>query len=221
MSEPIPSATVVLLRDTPSGMKVLLLRRNSDIAYGGSWVFPGGRIDAHEFEAAAGDTLKAARLAAVRETAEEASVIITDQNLQYFAHWTTPVAKPKRFSTWFFLATVSEKAVQIDGDEIHEFEWQTPENALAAQIEGRIELPPPTFVTLTQLLPFRQVDAALNHFRALPPLELQPVLLKSAEGLVYLYNGDVGYATSDPLAVGPRHRLLQPKNGLWQYVREI
>lgn len=221
MSEPIPSATVVLLRDTPSGMKVLLLRRNSDIAYGGSWVFPGGRIDPHEFEAAAGDTLQAARLAAVRETAEEACVTITESDLLFFAHWTTPVVRPKRFSTWFFLAPVNEKAVQIDGGEIHDYEWHTPEKALAAQREGRIEVPPPTFVTLTQLLPFNRVDAALQYFRSVPPLQLQPVLLKTPDALVYLYNGDAGYPAADPTATGPRHRLLQPKSGPWQYLREI
>lgn len=220
MSQPIPSATVVLVRDTPSGMKVLLLHRNSDIAYGGSWVFPGGRIDAHEFEQAGDDPLQAARLAAVRETAEEASIRITEQDLVYFAHWTTPVVRPKRFSTWFFLAPVSDKAVQIDGGEIHAFEWHTPEQALAAQREGRIELPPPTFVTLTQLLPFRQVESALQHFRTAPPVELQPVMLKTPEGVVYLYNGDAGFAAADPTLPGPRHRLLQPKNAPWQYLYE-
>ena len=221
MSEPIPSATVVLLRDTPSGMKVLLLRRNSDIAYGGSWVFPGGRIDPHEFESAGQDALQAAKLAAVRETAEEADVRIGENDLVFISHWTTPIVRPKRFSTWFFLAPVNEKAVQVDGGEIDDFEWHTPEQALAAQREGRIELPPPTFVTLIQLRPFSKVDTALQHFRAAPLLNLQPKLLKTADGLVYLYNGDAGYEAGDPAATGPRHRLLQPKAGPWQYLREI
>lgn len=221
MSEPIPSATVVLLRDTPSGMKVLLLRRNSDIAYGGSWVFPGGRIDAHEFEAARQDALQAARLAAVRETAEEASVRINEQDLLYFSHWTTPVVRPKRFSTWFFLATVNEKTVQIDGGEISAFEWHTPEKALQAQREGRIELPPPTFVTLTQLQPYQETRAALSHFRTAPPLHIQPAVAMTPDGLVFLYNGDAGFATADPAVPGARHRLVQPKNGPWQYLCEL
>lgn len=221
MSEPIPSATVVLLRDTPSGMKVLLLRRNSDIAYGGSWVFPGGRIDAHEFEQAGADALHAARLAAVRETAEEASVAITEQDLVYFAHWTTPVIRPKRFSTWFFLASVSEKAVQIDGGEIHDFEWHIPSKALIAQQEGQIELPAPTFVTLIQLSPFTRVEDALAHFRSVPPFEIQPNAVKTESGLIFLYNGDAGHAGHDPAAEGPRHRLLQPHTGHWQYICEL
>lgn len=221
MSTPIPSATVVLLRDTPSGMKVLLLRRNSDIAYGGSWVFPGGRIDPHEFEIAGNDSLHAAQLAAVRETLEEAAIAITAADLVYHSHWTTPVIRPKRFSTWFFLAPVTGKAVQIDGGEIHDFEWHTPANALQARVEGRIELQPPTFVTLTQLLPFTTVAAALAHFAARPSLQIQPNVVKTDDAIVYLYNGDAGHDTQNPAAPGPRHRLLQKASGEWQYLCEL
>ncbi len=41
----IPAATVVVLRDSSTGMEALLLRRRSDIAFAGMWVFPGGRIE--------------------------------------------------------------------------------------------------------------------------------------------------------------------------------
>ena len=221
MSEPIPSATVVLLRDTPSGMKVLLLRRNSNIAYGGSWVFPGGRIDAEEFSVAGEDSLQAARLAAVRETAEEASVVIGEQDLVFFSHWTTPVIRPKRFSTWFFLAPVTEKSVQIDGGEIHDFEWHTPAGALQAQAAGEIELQPPTFVTLTQLLPFTAVADALTHFSAREPVYIQPNVVKTESAMVYLYDGDAGHREQNPDLPGIRHRLLQPRSGAWQYLCEL
>ena len=221
MSEPIPSATVVLLRDTPSGMKVLLLRRNSDIAYGGSWVFPGGRIDAEEFAAAQADSLRAARLAAVRETAEEASVAISEQDLVFLSHWTTPVIRPKRFSTWFFLAPVSEKAVEVDGGEIHAFEWHTPASALQARRAGEIELPPPTFVTLTQLQPFTRVADALAHFASREPVHIQPNVVKTESAIVYLYNGDAGHAEQNPELPGPRHRLLQPRTGDWEYLCDL
>ena len=40
----IPAATVVLLRDDPDP-RVLMLHKTSKIAFGGMWVFPGGRID--------------------------------------------------------------------------------------------------------------------------------------------------------------------------------
>ena len=44
-SELIPAATVVVLRDAETGLEALMLRRNSKIAFGGMWVFPGGRVD--------------------------------------------------------------------------------------------------------------------------------------------------------------------------------
>lgn len=43
--ELIPAATVLLLRNGESGVEVLMVRRNSEIAFGGMWVFPGGRVD--------------------------------------------------------------------------------------------------------------------------------------------------------------------------------
>ena len=47
----IPAATVILLRDIDGDGKpeVLMLRKNSKIAFGGMWVFPGGRIDPEDF----------------------------------------------------------------------------------------------------------------------------------------------------------------------------
>ena len=48
MSDTHDAATVVLLRDGAGGLETLLLRRNSRIAFGGMWVFPGGRVDVYE-----------------------------------------------------------------------------------------------------------------------------------------------------------------------------
>ena len=48
-SPALPSATVVLLRDTPGGLEVFLLKRHglSDVL-GGAYVFPGGKMDAED-----------------------------------------------------------------------------------------------------------------------------------------------------------------------------
>jgi 8-oxo-dGTP pyrophosphatase MutT (NUDIX family) len=43
---PLPSATVVLLRDTNPGVEVLLMQRHRDSKFaGGDYVFPGGKIE--------------------------------------------------------------------------------------------------------------------------------------------------------------------------------
>lgn len=51
---PRAAATVVMLRDTPDGLEVFLLKRhgNSDVL-GGAYVFPGGKVDAADANLAA------------------------------------------------------------------------------------------------------------------------------------------------------------------------
>ncbi|MDH3682944.1 MAG: NUDIX domain-containing protein, partial [Acidimicrobiia bacterium] len=51
-----PAATVIPLRDGTAGLEVLVLRRDTNLAFhGGSWVFPGGRVDDHELARANDD----------------------------------------------------------------------------------------------------------------------------------------------------------------------
>ena len=48
---PRAAATVVMLRDAAAGMEVFLLRRHSlSDVLGGAYVFPGGKVDAHDAE---------------------------------------------------------------------------------------------------------------------------------------------------------------------------
>ena len=73
MSDIRPAATVVLLRDAPDGLHVLLLRRNSTLGFAaGQWVFPGGRVDDAEI-AATPDAISAARLAAAAKIAADSA----------------------------------------------------------------------------------------------------------------------------------------------------
>ena len=79
LSEPIPAATLVLMRERPSGPpELLVMERTGHMAFAaGALVFPGGRIDAADHEAAtpfAGFEDAAARIAAVRETIEETGI---------------------------------------------------------------------------------------------------------------------------------------------------
>ena len=77
---PIPAATLVLMRPAPGGPpEILFLERTKTMAFAaGALVFPGGRIDPEDEEAAAslapGLADGAARIAAVRETIEETGI---------------------------------------------------------------------------------------------------------------------------------------------------
>lgn len=91
---PKPAATVVLLRDTAHGPEAYLLRRRATMAFaGGMYAYPGGGVDPRDAEAELGwagpspaewgerlgldaPTAQAVVCAAVRETFEEAGVLL-------------------------------------------------------------------------------------------------------------------------------------------------
>ena len=104
--EAAPAATVALLRDGEAGLEVLLTKRSSRLAFhGGAWVFPGGRIDAEDYDGHPEDLDAAARRAAVREAKEEAGLDVDVEALVHLSNWTTPEISPKRFATWFFVGS--------------------------------------------------------------------------------------------------------------------
>jgi len=78
-SEPIPAATLVLMRERETGPPELLVtERTGAMAFAaGALVFPGGRIDPEDRDAAAAFPQFAdadARIAAIRETIEETGI---------------------------------------------------------------------------------------------------------------------------------------------------
>ncbi len=96
-SLPRPSATVMVLRDGPTGMEVLMVQRHNDSGVlGGVHVFPGGKLDKldcdvrpdqldrpmHELRQALGETglddatAAGLHVAALRETFEESGLLL-------------------------------------------------------------------------------------------------------------------------------------------------
>lgn len=218
MPEPAPAATVVLLRDASDAIEVLLLRRNSQLAFhGGAWVFPGGRIDAED--SGSDGEEGAARRAASREAREEAGLVVDPAQLVQISHWTTPEGLPKRFATWFFLGAADATQVRVDGGEIHAHAWLSPQAALEARRAGEIELPPPTFVTLATLLDRRSVADAVAAARAKTPLSYLPRVVRVEGGACSLYPADAGWEQRDPMRAGARNRLWMLESG-WRYERE-
>ncbi|HET6473718.1 MAG TPA: NUDIX hydrolase [Pseudomonadales bacterium] len=211
---PIPAATVVLLRERSARLEVLMLHKASQIAFGGMWVFPGGRIDEEDYPADR-DVNVAARNAALRETQEEAGIAVAPHRVVWFAHWTPPPGTPKRFATWFFAVRAgADEAVTIDGGEIQNHQWLAPDAALERHAAGEIDLAPPTWVTLHQLGRFATVDAALADLERREPRYYQTRVAKRADGIrVAMWHGDAGYDGWDADATGARHRLAMSPGG--------
>jgi 8-oxo-dGTP pyrophosphatase MutT (NUDIX family) len=80
LPDPIPAATVILMRPALAGPpELLMIERVKTMAFaGGALVFPGGRIDPDDVALAErigdGFDFAAARIAAIRETIEEAGI---------------------------------------------------------------------------------------------------------------------------------------------------
>lgn len=215
-----PSATVVLLRKALEGFEVLLMQRANELAFhGGAWVFPGGRVD--PCDSVDADPLRCAMRAAARETREEAGLTIEPSSLVPFSHWTTPEGRTRRFATWFFAAEVdAQDRVVIDGSEMRDHRWLRAEEALLAHADKQLELPPPTFVTLTVLSRFTRTEDVLEHMRSVAPTHFVPRPRKVPLGTLSLYAGDVAYEAGDPEQSGPRHRLCMLESG-WRYERSL
>jgi 8-oxo-dGTP pyrophosphatase MutT (NUDIX family) len=99
LTPPVPAATVVLLRDGPEGLEVLLVKRHSKSqVLGGAYVFPGGKLDAQDCQTQPTDLDQSAQalqqalgeddcdartagglhVAALRETFEECDLLLHD-----------------------------------------------------------------------------------------------------------------------------------------------
>ncbi len=213
----------MIIRDGDGPLEVLLVRRNTKIAFhGGSWVFPGGKVDMADRQAAGdADELDVARRAAVREVGEEAGIAVQASDLKTFGHWTTPENQPKRFATWFFATQISSGCeVEIDGNEIVDHCWLSVANALARRAKGEITLPPPTFVSLLKLEQFSRSASFFDHLDRHGAERFVPKVVDLENGRCSLYEEDVGYETLDLTMAGARHRLFMLESG-WDYVREF
>jgi 8-oxo-dGTP pyrophosphatase MutT (NUDIX family) len=198
---PRQAASVIVLRGGGDALELLLVKRNPAARFmGGAWVFPGGAVDAHEGE---GDA--AHRVAAVRELDEEAGIAGVDPaRLVKYSRWITPAEVKIRFDTHFFLAPLPGDAEpRIDGEEIVDHAWFTPQGALDAHRTGDILLVFPTIKHLEQFSAFATADALVAHAAAHDVVPVQPRIVLSGETARVLLPGDEGYDAADDGGNGP------------------
>jgi 8-oxo-dGTP pyrophosphatase MutT (NUDIX family) len=191
---PRDAATLIIVDTARGEPRVLLGRRREDLAFmPGRYVFPGGRVDpsdrqvAVEHDLAPGNIAnlmvamkgnrsparaRALALAAVRETFEEAGILIgaplqrspppkarawqkffslgfrpTLTQLTFFARAITPPGRPRRYDTRFFCVAaeaIVHRVAAADG-ELSDLEWHTIEQARG------LDLPNITRVVLEDL----------------------------------------------------------------------
>jgi 8-oxo-dGTP pyrophosphatase MutT (NUDIX family) len=191
---PRDAATLIIVDGSSGEPRVLLGRRRLDMAFmPGRYVFPGGRVDPADRHIAVEDDLtpgdlhklmvamkgtasearaRALALAAVRETFEEAGLLIgvplraamtpkgqgwqefyahgfqpALTRLRFFARAITPPGRPRRFDTRFFCVqadAIAHRITVADG-ELSDLEWHSIAQARS------LELPNITRVVLEDL----------------------------------------------------------------------
>lgn len=133
---PKPAATLILVRDAKGGdaVEIFCVQRSGKSAFmGGAIVFPGGKVDASDSDDGwlahvvdAGADLRAHRIAACRESLEEAAILPVDGGVLNDAELET-LRRTHADDDSALRAFLSSRGLRIDLRALHPFShWVTP-----------------------------------------------------------------------------------------------
>ena len=208
---PRDSSTLIILDGEGIDAKILMGRRHEKHKFmPGLFVFPGGRVDRFDGSVPSLDALhpiienkifstlrakpthrraRALALAAIRETYEEAGILLGETGggfsakhkdwqafselgvtptlspLRLVARAITPPGRTRRFDTWFFVTKADHIAHTLETrptEELQDLHWLKIKDAL------ELELPVITVTVLKDLLDRLEVDPTLEPAQDLP-----------------------------------------------------
>lgn len=204
---PLPAASVIVLRDDPFEV-LMLRRHEKASFVPNAWVFPGGIAEESDAEVGDGSLLDTMRVTGVRETFEETGVwlgapladperrrrelldgkvafreLVAEAPLDltrlvWTSRWITPAGIPKRFDTYFFLATVSRDAVATaEQNEVVDVTWIHPAAALAKHAAREMQMVFPTLRNLEAIAGFANAAELFDARRDAVIEPVEPVLV--------------------------------------------
>ena len=117
--------------------------------------------------------------------------------LHYFGFWETPICRPKRWTTRFFLARVPPGQDALhDGTEVTDSCWMSAADVLSVGKERDMPLPFPTLINLKKFSEFRTVDE-LTHWASKQAADgirkIRPVILTENGKMRFVIPGDADY----------------------------
>ena len=128
------------------------------------------------------------------EFVEQENLELGCGNLVHFAHWITPVGRPKRFDTHFYLVVAPANQVAAhDGREAVDSLWITPDQALAEHEAQNLTVIFPTRLNLEKLGRSRTSTEALDIARTTEVVTVLPHVAKTSEGRVIQIPKEAGY----------------------------
>ena len=229
----LPSSTVLLIADRAGGLQVLMVRRAQSAVFGGMFVFPGGVVDPIDRSSLAQEALAEWsdnsdwRAAALRETAEEVGIYLTDRplpppgrsrfgadvyrrvlrhgarfdpgRLGYLSNWITPHGVPQRYDARFYLARVcGDEDLLLAKPELTESAWIRPSLALDRARRGEWEMILPTLKTLEFLGGFSDSAAAWDAVHTnVEVQQVLPKLVMRRGAIDALLPGEAGYEEAE------------------------
>lgn len=191
--------------------------------FGDVWVFPGGAVEPADLTHAVGSE-DAWKLAAVRETAEEVGILITDppdtgirvaagddlyqvlgesgarfdvERVIYLSNWVTPRVVRKRFDTRFFLTSVSDAVEpEVVTDEFVAVRWIPVVEALHRHEQGAMPIMFPTIAHLKYIAGFETVDLLEAEARELDVIpQIEPRVFERGRHIELSVSGDPRFDT--------------------------
>ena len=123
----LSAATVLLLRDGPEGLEVLMTKRSMNASFAaGAFVFPGGGIDAADARAHAQAKRRATQsdlhltqaIAAIRESFEELGILLARDDHGHMANSADIAALDRHASSDHFAAQCAKRGLTLAADEV-------------------------------------------------------------------------------------------------------
>lgn len=120
--------------------------------------------------------------------------------LTVFARWVTPDLMPKRFDTWFYVATATgEQLAACDGRETVDAEWIAPAEALSLAAAGQRKVIFPTRMNLQLLAEASSAHDAAQRAKARTLVTVLPVIEPRPTGDVLVIPPNAGYGAVEEL----------------------
>ena len=120
-----------------------------------------------------------------------------------FAHWITPVGRPKRYDTHFFLiAAPADQVAAHDGHEAVDTLWIGPQDAIDGGDAGRFTVVFATRMNLIKLARSTTVVAAIARAQGEPVVTVLPVVTAGPNGRILRIPAQAGYGITEVSAEG-------------------
>ncbi len=189
VAEPERSLRISALREAFEESGVLLARD----AKGGAW-------DVDPRAAAARQTVAKGERPFL-DLVRELDLMLDLAAMTLFARWITPAMMPKRFDTYFFLATApSDQLAKCDGWETVDAEWIAPAEALRLGEAGQRKIIFPTRLNLELLARSgRTAEEAIAAARRRDVVVVEPKVVARPDGPTLTIPPDAGYGAVEEL----------------------